>query len=214
MITISSQLGDNMYDLDRILSVVENPTRRKILQAIVREPHYPLQLSKELGVSQQAIVKNLDIMEREGLVVSSRESSNRGPERLLYRPKSEFTIVIDMREGMFEAHMIPSDEENNKKEPFENKELEGVRESISDIDEHIREFDRLRSEMICRRNEIIRSFTDNVNRDEMDYTLRNLLYELLNKPNMAAEEISRDLGVNEDSVTRMIEEIEEICRTE
>lgn len=203
-----------MYDLDRILSVVENPTRRKILQAIVREPHYPLQLSKELGVSQQAIVKNLDIMEREGLVVSSRESSNRGPERLLYRPKSEFTIVIDMREGMFEAHMIPSDEENNKKEPFENKELEGVRESISDIDEHIREFDRLRSEMICRRNEIIRSFTDNVNRDEMDYTLRNLLYELLNKPNMAAEEISRDLGVNEDSVTRMIEEIEEICRTE
>ena len=43
-----------MYDMDSILAVVENPTRRKILQAVVREPHYPLQLSKELGISQQA----------------------------------------------------------------------------------------------------------------------------------------------------------------
>ena len=43
-----------MNDMDTILAIVENPTRRRILQAVVREPHYPLQLSKELGISQQA----------------------------------------------------------------------------------------------------------------------------------------------------------------
>ena len=74
-----------MTDMDSILSIVENPTRRRILQAVVREPHYPLQLSKELGISQQAVVKNLALMEREGLVESYRESSNRGTNRILYK---------------------------------------------------------------------------------------------------------------------------------
>ena len=84
-----------MNDMDTILAIVENPTRRRILQAVVREPHYPLQLSKELGISQQAIVKNLNLMEKEGIVVSYRESSDRGPERIFYRPSSEFTITIE-----------------------------------------------------------------------------------------------------------------------
>ena len=99
-----------MTDMDSILSIVENPTRRKILQAVVREPHYPLQLSKELGISQQAVVKNLNLMEREGLVVSYRESSDRGPDRIFYKPSSEFTITIDMRNSMFEMRMISTGE--------------------------------------------------------------------------------------------------------
>ena len=57
-----------MDDIDMLLSMVENPTRRRILEAIVREPHYPLQLSKELGISQQAVMKNLSLMEQNGLV--------------------------------------------------------------------------------------------------------------------------------------------------
>ncbi|MDD4222652.1 MAG: helix-turn-helix domain-containing protein, partial [Candidatus Methanomethylophilus sp.] len=92
---------NNMNDLDSLLSIIENPTRRKILQAVVREPHYPLQLSKELGISQQAVVKNLNLMEKEGLLVSYRRSSDRGPERIFYKPSSEFTIIIDMRDNMF-----------------------------------------------------------------------------------------------------------------
>ena len=31
-----------MDDLDILLSLVENPTRRRILERIVREPSYPL----------------------------------------------------------------------------------------------------------------------------------------------------------------------------
>ena len=39
-----------MDDIDILLSMVENPTRRRILESLVREPSYPLRLSKELGV--------------------------------------------------------------------------------------------------------------------------------------------------------------------
>ena len=42
-----------------ILNMISNPTRRRILESLTKEPSYPLQLSKEIGVSQQAIMKNL-----------------------------------------------------------------------------------------------------------------------------------------------------------
>ena len=58
-----------MDELDVLLSVIENPTRRRILEALVREPHYPLQLSRELGLSQQGIMKHLRMLEDLDLVL-------------------------------------------------------------------------------------------------------------------------------------------------
>ena len=100
-----------MDDLDTLLSLVENPTRRRILESIVREPSYPLRLSKELGVSQQAVMKNLALMEQNGLVVSYRESSRMGPDRTLYVPNTEFTLVVEMHSSMFSARVIGPSED-------------------------------------------------------------------------------------------------------
>lgn len=84
-----------MSDLDSILSVIENPARRQILEALVREPHYPLQLSKELGISQQAVVKHLKVLEENGLVESYTEKSDlKGPQRRKYYPIQTFSVVL------------------------------------------------------------------------------------------------------------------------
>ena len=209
-----------MNDMDTILAIVENPTRRRILQAVVREPHYPLQLSKELGISQQAIVKNLNLMEKEGIVVSYRESSDRGPERIFYRPSSEFTITIDMRNNMFEVKMIPANESAKKTETkeleprktAEERRLEEVRARISQIDRQIAEFDRRRSEIVRERNDLINEFLQMADITNMDYEHRELLYDMLNRPNWSAEDISKKLGFNETLVSRMIDEILQYCR--
>lgn len=201
-----------MDDLDRILSVVENPTRRRILQAIVREPHYPLQLSKELGISQQSVVKNLDVMERNGMVVHYRQSSNVGPDRILYRPSSEFTILIDLRNGMFETHMVSPETKNEDKEKEdtkieETKEFQETRNRISDIDRQLKELNEVRSQMIGERNRLIRSFLDSIDDKVIDYDHRNLLYEMLNNPDMDKATISKEMGVNESSVDQMIDDL-------
>lgn len=210
-----------MNDMDTILAIVENPTRRRILQAVVREPHYPLQLSKELGISQQAIVKNLNLMEKEGIVVSYRESSDRGPERIFYRPSSEFTITIDMRNNMFEVKMIPATSDSSKKQETkelepkktaEERRLEEVRARISQIDRQIAEFDRRRSEIVRERNDLINEFLQMADITNMDYEHRELLYDMLNRPNWSAEDISKKLGFNETLVSRMIDDILQYCR--
>jgi len=47
-------------DLDAVLGTVENPIRRRIIARLSQEPNYQLQLSKELGLSQQLVAKHLD----------------------------------------------------------------------------------------------------------------------------------------------------------
>lgn len=208
-----------MTDMDSILSIVENPTRRKILQAVVREPHYPLQLSKELGISQQAVVKNLNLMEKEGLVISYRESSDKGPERIFYRPSTEFTITIDMRNNMFDVRLIPASKriEEPPKEDVDRRTaderiLEEVRAEISRIDRQIAEFDRRRSELVRERNDLINAYLGQLELFNLDYEHRELLYDMLNRPNWNAEEISRSMGFNESIVSRMIDEVLQYCR--
>src|SRR5512133_3964952 len=96
-----------MDDLDMLLSVIENPTRRRIWEALVREPHYPLQLSRELGLSQQGIVKHLKMLEDLHLVRSYSEDSDQGgPARKLYVPTTGITIMVDIGPGLFNTQIV------------------------------------------------------------------------------------------------------------
>ena len=198
-----------MMDLDILLSMVENPTRRKILESLVKEPHYPLQLSKELGISQQAVMKNLNMLEKNGMVVSYQVSSSMGPMRTVYEPNSEFTLVIDMRNGMFSARMIePSKEED---EGFENVKMESLkktRQTISEIDDKIEELNKERSKLIREREKVMASAMSNLNGTDCGYTHRNLMYEILNEPDRSMEQLSEDLNARPEVVKDLINDIE------
>ena len=198
-----------MMDLDILLSMVENPTRRKILESLVKEPHYPLQLSKELGISQQAVMKNLNMLEKNGMVVSYQVSSSMGPMRTVYEPNSEFTLVIDMRNGMFSARMIePSKEEE---EGFDDVKMEGLkktRQTISEIDKKIEELNKERSKLIREREKVIGTAMTTINDAGCGYAHRNLMYEILNEPDRTMEQLSEDLNARPDVVKDLISDIE------
>ncbi len=189
-------------DLDVLLSMVENPTRRKILGSLVKMPRYPLQLSKELGISQQAVMKNLSVLEKNGMVVSYRESSSMGPDRIVYEPSSEFTLIIDMRNGMFSARMIEPEE--GKKDTVDLDNLRNMREKIDGIDTKLSHLEKEYSDLIRERESILSSVISVQN----GYVRKNLAYEVLNKPKRSIEEISRDLNASPDVIRDMIDDIE------
>lgn len=140
-----------MDELDILLSLVENPTRRRILERIVREPSYPLQLSKELGVSTQAVMKNLTLMEHHGMVERTEVRSDMGPNRFLYAPRREFTLVVDMRQHAFTARVtVPEGEADAAKAGAAR---------LKEIDERIGEIDSERSALLREREMIIGSMT-------------------------------------------------------
>ena len=147
-----------MDDIDILLSMVENPTRRRILESLVREPSYPLRLSKELGVSQQAVMKNLALMEQNGLVVSSRMDSSMGPMRIVYSPNTEFTLVVEMHRSMFSAKVIgPSGETDLDGDGMTAEEAS---RRIDEIDRRIKELDEERATLVSERNSIMAVFGD------------------------------------------------------
>ena len=198
-----------MMDLDILLSMVENPTRRKILESLVKEPHYPLQLSKELGISQQAVMKNLNMLEKNGMVVSYQVSSSMGPMRTVYEPNSEFTLVIDMRNGMFSARMIePSKEEEEGFDDVKMESLKKTRQTISEIDEKIEELNKERSKLIREREKVMASAMSNLNGTDCGYAHRNLMYEILNEPDRSMEQLSEDLNARPEVVKDLINDIE------
>ena len=198
-----------MMDLDILLSMVENPTRRKILESLVKEPHYPLQLSKELGISQQAVMKNLNMLEKNGMVVSYQVSSSMGPMRTVYEPNSEFTLVIDMRNGMFSARMIePSKEEEEGFDDVKMESLKKTRQTISEIDEKIEELNKERSKLIREREKVIGTAMTTINDAGCGYAHRNLMYEILNEPDRSMEQLSEDLDARPEVVKDLINDIE------
>ncbi len=142
-----------MTDIDELLSIIENPTRRRILEYLTREPSYPLQLSKDLGISQQAVMKNLALMEQMGMLMSYPEVSNKGPSRTVYVPKTQFTLMIDLHDNMFTASLISTDSEKNGEAEVEG--MDEAIERISRLDSRIKELDEQRAELLNERNSIM-----------------------------------------------------------
>ncbi|MGQ9583108.1 MAG: ArsR/SmtB family transcription factor [Thermoplasmatota archaeon] len=94
--------------LDELLAVLGNPLRREILARLTQETHYPLQLSRELKVSQQAIMKHLSVLKRYRLVrCAERRSTTLGPPRKCYISTGSFSIRIDFGPNAFEARLVP-----------------------------------------------------------------------------------------------------------
>ena len=200
-----------MMDIDMILSMVSNPTRRRILEALVRGPCYPLQLSREIGVSQQAIMKNLDLLEKNGMVISHQVTSTMGPMRAMYAPTSEFTLVIDMRNRMFVTNIIEEDEAGVQEEIPKTENLDSARQEIAQIDRGIEALERERSALVRKREQLIYSAMSKLGGD-MTYGHRDLMYQLLNRPSEPTEDVIQDMDGGRGNIRKKLAEIDNAMR--
>ena len=81
-----------MVDVDLALSILQNKVRRQILERLVREPHYPMQLADLIGVSQQAIMKHLKELERGDFVAKMKVPSDKGNQARKPFPSDKFSF--------------------------------------------------------------------------------------------------------------------------
>ena len=102
----------DVENVDVLLEVLGNDTRRRILQLLADEPRYFIQLSKDLGVSQQAVLKHLEILERNGFVTSFEADSDfAAPKRKYYQLNRSCMMAIGITRDavQFVFHDIPQD---------------------------------------------------------------------------------------------------------
>ena len=201
-----------MDELDVLLSVIENPTRRRILEALVREPHYPLQLSRELGLSQQGIMKNLRMLEELDLVRSFTEESDQGgPSRRRYFPTTGFTMVVDIGPGLFntEVAVRPFEEAAPEKaRPEDGRRILDIRKELGRIDHELEDLKRHRARLILEKEGLLEEAGWMVDASFPDYQSRKVVYEYILHPEMEAKDLARGLGLRDDTVERILKRLE------
>jgi len=203
-----------MTDLDTVLSIIENPTRRRILEALVREPHYPLQLSRELRMSQQAIMKHLKVLEENNLVRSFLMESDRGgPARKVYVPVRGFSILVDVGPGLFNVEILSrenfeiesrtdlnmQEKENIDFDLFCKKYAE-MRNQIEAIDKELEELQNRRRALIEKKEKILSETRELVESSIGDYEARRVIYESVKHPTLTATQIAKALGLRDEVV--------------
>jgi len=127
----------NLEDIDVLLDVLGNDTRRRILQLLADEPRYFIQLSKDLGVSQQAVLKHLEMLERHGFVSSyESESEFAAPKRKYFQLDKSCMLAVGITRDAVEFVFrdIPLKE---LEDVSEDKELKAVAKEVSQMEKEV-----------------------------------------------------------------------------
>lgn len=82
-----------IINLDMLLEILGNPTRRAILSKLAKVPHSAPELASSLGISRQAVHSQLNHLETNGIIESVDDPNARGDR---YRIKSNLSIRIDI----------------------------------------------------------------------------------------------------------------------
>ncbi len=125
-------------DLWSILIALENNTRREMLKTLANYDSYGLELSKMIGVSQQAINKQLEILEKLGLISTNGSMpSTMGPPRKVYRSMGFSTITIDYSRNFMSIKKMDIEYDNDNVEGNNSDlvhELDVLNHEINEID--------------------------------------------------------------------------------
>jgi ArsR family transcriptional regulator len=212
---------DPELSLDELLAVLGNPLRREILSRISQETHYPLQLSRELGVSQQAIMKHLQILRKYHLVRCTEAKANTlGPPRKCYVSTGQFSIRIDFGPSSLETHLI-----HVKNRPEETvagglesefrdalglrdtgERLRAYKETVSKINEEVEDLEDRRMVLTSLKQDILKQASAEIARLSPDYQQRRLLYILTESPGMPPDEMARMLNIQREALARIYHE--------
>ena len=210
-------------ELDRLLQIVENPVRRKIIKRLSQEPAYELQLSKELGLGQSLIAKHLKVMRAAGLVTSSPEKSIGGPERRRYSLARGISITMDLGPNLFiergtafaarpRGRQSQSAERLRRRveDAAEDEDVAGKltarSETLAVVDGRMQAIEDERTELLEVRNLAMREAARVASKVE-DRDTRRVRFHILDEHELEVDRISEALNLREFSVKSILEEL-------
>jgi predicted transcriptional regulator len=96
-----------MRSMGKVLEIVGNETRRRILELLSEEPQYISQIAKKLDITQPAILKHLAVLEKTGLIESFWRKNPLGAARKYYRICDSVGIEIAINPQSFKVVRRP-----------------------------------------------------------------------------------------------------------
>ncbi|MCL4355945.1 MAG: helix-turn-helix domain-containing protein [Nitrososphaerota archaeon] len=211
-------------ELDRLLQVMENPVRRRIIRRLSQEPAYALQLSKELGLGQSLIAKHMDVMERAGLVTSVVRDARSGPKgKRWYSLSRTVSIRMDLgpnlfmesgttfKTGLERPEMVGRLKKrigDAARREDDGEKLTILSEVLNGVDERMEEIEGERTGLLEVRDLAMREAAIVASRfEELD--TRKVLHHILDEHDREVAHISEALNLREYAVRSILEELKE-----
>lgn len=141
-------------EMGKLLDILGNETRRRILILLTKRPYFVSELSQELGVGQKAVLEHLRILERAGLIEGRTEKIPRGRPRKYYTIKRGFRLEVLLTPYTFGTEMY------EPKKPRQTAEYTQARELIKStepVERKINELLQFLSEIERRVDEVMRT---------------------------------------------------------
>lgn len=218
-------------NLDKLLKILENPIRRKIIERLSQEPNYTLRLSKELGLGQQLVAKHLKVMEESGLVKSKTQDSPSGPQRRVFGLAKSLSITVDVAPHLFKQDIVFFDFKSKQPkipEPLESlierkknidaysdwkNKLKPYATLLSEIDSKLELIEKKRVHLLSIRNLIMRDVSTII-QNIRDTNTRRVFHLALDEHDQSIRRISQALNLREEIVQQVIQKIKNDFETE
>jgi len=208
-------------DTELILDVIGNSTRRKILAALSDEPMYFNQLSKEIGIGQQSILRHMQFLEDSGLITSYAEKSDLGArDRKYYKLNSAFSLTVALSQDTFaikKQKMVESRYNESKKfyEKYDStpsgtgKALTYLQSNLMEIEDEISNLESRLNDLRALKQLILKQLHQ-IGRESFEGHLdREVLYDIVEDRGRRKNDKSGEKEFNRKRVSRLAETLNE-----
>lgn len=194
-----------MFDdeIEGLFEALENNTRREILRRLIRDDTYAFEMSRMIGVSQQAINKQLEMLLRANLIsVVGVIPSSSGASRKIYRPTGFSTMVVDYSRNFIEVRKYPIEADENAKIDVNSEKGSDLVTHLENINQKIEEIMFQRETLVKKKDAILGKLNQKVAELSPDPVTREILTTFLD--NLSVEETARKFGLPEDFIREKI----------
>ncbi len=207
--------------VNNVLNILGNETRRRILYLLSAEPRYFIQLSRDLGISQQAILKHLEVLEKNGIISSYREKSNlAAPARKYYHLNKSLYLSIGITNDNVKMEIRDIDQNKNESkntlknlmidneltDSIENNEdldtlLNSSNILLKKIDNKISDIELEKISLLRLKQIIMKKIHDAIRSNVDDVLERTILYSLISSDfSVDIESLSEQFDVREKEI--------------
>ncbi len=198
-------------NIDLIFHVLGNKSRRDILALLANEPLYFNQVSKQIGIGQQAMLRHMQALADTGFVSTYDKKSTFGaPDRKYYRLNSSFNLSISLSEDEFSIDYNEKNMSDGKSDKLFGKRfkqisndpslaLDSLRADLSEMDEEIQNLQSKINDLKSIRQVILQKIHQigDENFEEME---RKIIYNMMRNSPSSLTELSQMINENKSEV--------------
>jgi predicted transcriptional regulator len=208
-------------ELNDIIWLLGNPTRRRILEHLARERNYAIQLAREMDMSQQAVAKQLRMLEDRNMIYCEEETSTTGPPHKTYIAKRHISVTMNVGPNLFTTDVQPFEtvDVDDKQVTEMLAEVDGLREGtpaaffnalssrLQDINSEIQELHIKRISFLRAKELLLREGYNLIYSLYVTPEEKHILHFILENGMTEPAEISEHLNVRVKVVVDLIEKL-------